>query len=347
MLALLAPLPAALALPDAPHSSSEWKIAAYSSAAPAEIAAGATIYDNDGKTVLRAGTNAWSCMPANPKGPDADGAYSSAHKAMPFCFDAEGYKWVVGFMTDTAPVMERDTYMWMLHGDNGEDNTKRLVLSVDDVEDPKNWVESGPHLMLMPKDPTSLDSFPTDFSAGAPFVMFKGTKFAHVMIPLNPAGTSGWTEASIPDGLAHNEAAWKIAAFSSAAPAKIGDHATVMDTDGATVLRAGTNGWTCMSANMHPEPAEGWPTAHNAEPICLDAVGFQWIAGYMAGTPPVMDRDTFVFMLHGDNGYDNSNPAVRAQADSAPGQWIESGPHLMLMPKDPATLDAFTDDFHR
>ena len=42
MLALLAPLPAALALPDAPHSSAEWKIAAYSSAAPAEIAAGAT-----------------------------------------------------------------------------------------------------------------------------------------------------------------------------------------------------------------------------------------------------------------------------------------------------------------
>ena len=110
MLALLAPLPAAL--PDAPHSSAEWKIAAYSSAAPAEIAAGATIYDNDGKTVLRAGTNAWSCTPANPKGPDADGAYSSAHVAMPFCFDAEGYKWVAGFMTNTAPVMERDTYMY-------------------------------------------------------------------------------------------------------------------------------------------------------------------------------------------------------------------------------------------
>ena len=235
----------------------------------------------------------------------------------------------------------------VLHGDNGEDNTKPLVMSVDDIEDPRNWVQTGPHLMMMPKDPTSLDSFPTDFSAGAPFVMFKGSKFAHVMIPLNPSGTSGWTEASIPHGLAHNEAAWKIAAFSSAAPAKIGDHATVMDTDGATVLRAGTNGWTCMSANMHPEPAEGWPTAHNAEPLCLDAVGFQWIAGYMAGTPPVMDRDTFVFMLHGDNGYDNSNPAVRTQADSAPGQWIESGPHLMLMPKDPATLDAFTDDFHR
>ena len=275
MLALLAPLPTVLTLPDAPHSSAEWKIAAYSSAAPAEIAAGATIYDNDAKTVLRAGTNAWSCMAANPKGPDADGAFSSAHVAMPICFDAGGYKWISGFMTNTAPVLEHDAYMWMLHGDVGEDNTKPLVMSVDDIEDPDNWVQTGPHLMMMPKDPASLDSFPADFSTGAPFVMFKGSMFAHVMIPLNPSGTSGWTEASTPHGVAHNEAAWKIAAFSSAAPAKIGDHATVMDTDGATVLRAGTNGWTCLSANMHPEPAEGWPTAHNAEPLCLDAVGFQ------------------------------------------------------------------------
>ena len=39
--------------------------------------------------------------------------------------------------------------------------------------------------------------------------------------------------------------------------------------------------------------------------------------------------------------------ARSGEADAAPGQWIESGPHLMLMPKDPATLDAFTDDFHR
>ena len=183
MLALLAPLPAVLTLPDAPHSSAEWKIAAYSSAAPAEIAAGATIYDNDAKTVLRAGTNAWSCLAGNPKGPDADAA---------------GYKWISGFMTNTAPVMDHDAYLWMLHGDVGEDNTKPLVMSVDDIEDPENWVQTGPHLMMMPKDPASLDSFPTDFSTGAPFVMFKGSMFAHVMIPLNPSGTSGWTEASTP-----------------------------------------------------------------------------------------------------------------------------------------------------
>ena len=59
-----------------------------------------------------------------------------------------------------------------------------------------------------------------------------------------------------------------------------------------------------------------------------------------------MERDSFVWMLHGDVGEDNSTPMVLSEAD-ATGDWIESGPHLMLMPKDPATLDAFTDDFHR
>jgi len=176
-------------------------------------------------------------LAGNPKGPDADGAFSSAHAAMPICFDAEGFKWITGWMSNTAPVMEHDAYLWMLHGDVGEDNTTPLVMSFEEIEDPDNWIESGPHLMMMPKDPASLDSFPTDFSTGAPFVMFQGGMFAHVMIPLNPSGSDGWTETALPEELAHNEPAWKVAAFSSAAPAKIGAHATVMDTDGATQPR--------------------------------------------------------------------------------------------------------------
>ena len=46
------------------------------------------------------------------------------------------------------------------------------------------WIESGPHLMLFPKDPESLDSWPDDPFKGEPYVMFKGTDYAHVMIPL-------------------------------------------------------------------------------------------------------------------------------------------------------------------
>ena len=36
--------------------------------------------------------------------------------------------------------------------------------------------------MLMPKDPSSLDNFSTYFTTGAPYVMFAGTDYAHLMI---------------------------------------------------------------------------------------------------------------------------------------------------------------------
>ena len=38
--------------------------------------------------------------------------------------------------------------------------------------------------MLMPKDPASLDGYTTDFNEGSPYVMFKGTQYAHMMIPV-------------------------------------------------------------------------------------------------------------------------------------------------------------------
>ena len=38
--------------------------------------------------------------------------------------------------------------------------------------------------MRMPKDPSSLDGMTTDFNSGAPYVMFSGTPYAHVMYPI-------------------------------------------------------------------------------------------------------------------------------------------------------------------
>jgi hypothetical protein len=36
----------------------------------------------------------------------------------------------------------------------------------------------------MPKNPKSLKNFPTDFTKGEPYVMFSGTVYAHLMIPV-------------------------------------------------------------------------------------------------------------------------------------------------------------------
>ena len=167
--------------PEGPHSSAAWQIWAYASAAPAPLGERATILGTDG-TVLREGTNGWTCMAGNPR-PVPDAGWANAHEAMPMCTDAEGMKWMRAFAAGVAPDMERDTFMWMLHGDVGEDNTTPMVLDRADST-PGEWIESGPHLMLLPKDPASLAAFPTDFNTGAPYAMFPGTPAVHLMIPV-------------------------------------------------------------------------------------------------------------------------------------------------------------------
>ena len=90
---------------------------------------------------------------------------------------------MMAYAAGEAPNLTRDAFMWMLHGDMGEDNTAAGVFNEEDAV-PGAWIESGPHLMLMPKDPTSLASHTTDFTTGAPYVMFPNTPYAHLMIPV-------------------------------------------------------------------------------------------------------------------------------------------------------------------
>lgn len=175
------------------HASEAWQIAAYSSAAPAFIGDFASVIDANGK-VLREGSNGWTCLSLNPR-PFPEGGWKDAHDAMPGCGDAEGMKWMQAALSGTKPDLERDTFIWMLHGDVGEDNTKMNVLDKADST-PGEWIESGPHLMLMPKDPATLEKFHADFTTGEPYVMMPGSDYAHLMIPL--VGYYDYQEASSP-----------------------------------------------------------------------------------------------------------------------------------------------------
>ena len=170
--------------PDGPHTSAEWKIWALSTAAPSFIAAKCTVIDSDGKTVLREGTNGWTAMAGNPRGmSDPENGWKDPHEAMPMVMDAQAMKWAMAYMSGTKPELDHDGWMYMLHGDMGEDNTKQLVLKKEDAAD-GHWIESGAHLMLMPKDPASLKGQTTDFNSGSPYIMFEGTGYDHLMIPL-------------------------------------------------------------------------------------------------------------------------------------------------------------------
>jgi hypothetical protein len=173
--------------PEGPHTSVEWKIWAYSTAAPSFIAANCSVVDVDG-TVLREGTNGWTAMAANPRGmADPENGWKDPHEAMPMVGDGPAMQWAMAYMGGKTPEMDTDGWAWMLHGDMGEDNRKHLVIDEEGVAKAKadgEWIESGAHLMLLPKDPASLEGQTTNFNTGAPYVMFKGTGYDHLMIPV-------------------------------------------------------------------------------------------------------------------------------------------------------------------
>ena len=182
--------------PDAPHTSAEWQIWAYSTAAPAYIAGDATVLGPD-MSVLREGSNGWTCLPVNPRGQsDPENGWVDAHEAMPLCGDTEVFKWISAYLSDETPVMDKDGYAWMLHGDMGEDNTTPKTLTKEESAEGQ-WIESGPHLMRMPADPSTLDGMTTDFTTGSPYVMFAGTVYAHVMYPM--AGYYDYQPESAPE----------------------------------------------------------------------------------------------------------------------------------------------------
>ena len=150
------------------------------SAAPPEIGNHATVMGvgPDGQMKqLRAGTNGWMCM-VDPPG-------------NPMCLDKEWQAWADAWMHKKDPPQPKAVGVaYMLQGDNGASNTDPYATQPT----PDNqWVVSGPHIMILSTDRSQLDAFPTDPHTGGPWVMWKNTKYAHIMVP-----TAAMPKASTP-----------------------------------------------------------------------------------------------------------------------------------------------------
>jgi len=138
-------------------------------AAPASVSADATIQTMDG-TLLREGSNGWTCFPG--LGPDDD--YS-------MCNDKVWMKWADAYMNKKEFHTDRIGISYMLNGDANTDNEDPFGT------DPNNghvWVQEGPHLMILVPDASMLEGLPTDPDAGGPYVMWKGTPYQHIMVPV-------------------------------------------------------------------------------------------------------------------------------------------------------------------
>jgi hypothetical protein len=49
------------------------------------------------------------------------------------------------------------------------------------------WVVSPAHVMVLYTEPKMLDAYPTDPKNGGLWVMWKGTPYAHLMVPVAPS----------------------------------------------------------------------------------------------------------------------------------------------------------------
>ena len=163
-------------------TTNEGKIQNAMTAAPDSVALAATIMDwpatEGGKFVqLRAGTNGWVCYPSSPNPTGAVGQD-------PMCLDAEFQKWAGAWMTKKPPKLAGVGVGYMLKGDRGASITDPYATTPAAAKNAQDWVVAGPHVMVTTPNTAALSALPGVPTGGAPWVMWKGTPYAHIMVPV-------------------------------------------------------------------------------------------------------------------------------------------------------------------
>ena len=171
-LALAAAPAAGQAAPASPERDA--MIRSATSAAPAEISAEAAVRDWEGH-VLREGSNGWTCLPDMPDRPGNS----------PMCLDDVWMRWADAWMNRKPYGADRIGFGYMLQGDMPTSN----VDPYGESPTPDNqWIEdSGPHVMILVPDAATLEGLPRTPHEKGPWVMWDGTSYVHIMVPI-PAG---------------------------------------------------------------------------------------------------------------------------------------------------------------
>jgi hypothetical protein len=157
-------------------ADAEAKIENAMSAAPSSIAENATILDNefdeDGKfVVLREGSNGWYCSPDAQGTPGPD----------PWCYDQTWLDWNYAFFANEEPNITVPGLAYMLQGGSDASNTDPFATEPAEGEE---WMATPPHIMII--EPGELDQtvFSTDHHSGGPWIMWAGTPYEHIMMPV-------------------------------------------------------------------------------------------------------------------------------------------------------------------
>lgn len=142
------------------------------SAAPSQIAESATVMTMSGE-VMREGDGAYTCFPSDPP-------------AGSMCLDAEWMRWGDAWMNKKEFVPERIGIAYMLAGDPKDGGASNIDPFATEPTSDNQWVSEGPHLMIIAPPGSGFDGLTTDLDNGGPYVMWKGTPYEHIMVPVAP-----------------------------------------------------------------------------------------------------------------------------------------------------------------
>ena len=146
--------------------------AAAESAAPASLSKHATILNRDGQ-VVRIGSNGWMCLPDDPNTAGTDS----------ICMNESWRNFMDALKNKKKPTYTQVGIAYMLQGDRPVSNTDPYATEPKPGDD---WVDQlGAHIMVLVPDADTLKSVPTNPRNGGPWIMWAGTPYAHLMIPID------------------------------------------------------------------------------------------------------------------------------------------------------------------
>jgi hypothetical protein len=145
--------------------------------------------------------------------------------------------------------------------------------------------------------------------------------------------TAAVAYAKMPASHESKSDAEKIASALQAGPKFVTQNATVLDyptSPGSEfrILRAGTNGWTCLP---------GLPQGAHDEPGCFDQAFLQFVKDSTAGRTPNV-QNVGISYMYGGKWVPNSSHALGSSKE------FHVGPHIMIIGLDQKTMRTLNQD---
>ena len=151
----------------------EAKIARAMAAGPPEIAKDARIVDQDEhgtETVLREGSNGFTCFPGHPGAVGDD----------PQCMNAAALRWQRDFLAlKPKPTNTEPGIVYMLSGATDWSASDPNATSGNPIKEPPHW------MIMWPFDPKT-SGFGTEPKQTGSWIMYANTPWAHLMVNQKP-----------------------------------------------------------------------------------------------------------------------------------------------------------------